>query len=47
MKDLTELLTELAIAGVTKEEISACVEQAFFDVAQEIASGGEGGATHD
>ena len=47
MKDLTELLTELAIAGVTKEEISACVEQAFFDAAQEIASGGEGGAAHD
>lgn len=29
MKDLTELLTELAIAGVTEDEINACVKRAF------------------
>lgn len=40
MKDLTELLTELAIAGVTKEEISACVEQAFADAKNQNQSGG-------
>ncbi|MGN1403267.1 MAG: GntR family transcriptional regulator [Ruminococcus sp.] len=40
MKDLTELLTELAIAGVTKEEISACVEQAFADAEKQHQQGG-------
>ena len=40
MKDLTELLTALAMAGVTKEEITACVEQAFHN-AKEQQNGGE------
>lgn len=40
MKDLTELLTELAIAGVTKEEISACVEQAYADAEKQYQQGG-------
>jgi len=35
MKDLTEMLT----AGVTKEEITACVEQAFTE-AKELQKGG-------
>jgi len=39
MKDLTEMLTALAIAGVTKEEITACVEQAFTE-AKELQKGG-------
>ncbi len=29
MQDLTALLEELVLAGITKEEITACVEQAF------------------
>ena len=40
MKDLTEMLTALAMAGVTKEEITACVEQAFT-AAKEQQKGGE------
>lgn len=40
MKDLTELLTELAIAGVTKEEINACIEQAFADAQKQHQLGG-------
>ena len=40
MKDLTELLTVLAMAGVTKEEITACVERAFHN-AKEQQNGGE------
>lgn len=40
MKDLTELLTVLAMAGVTKEEITACVERAFRN-AKEQQNGGE------
>ena len=39
MKDLTEMLTALAMAGVTKEEITACVEQAFTE-AKELQKGG-------
>lgn len=38
MKDLTEMLTALAMAGVTKEEITACVEQAFTE-AKELQKG--------
>ncbi len=34
MSSLTEFLTELAIAGVTREEIAACVEQAFQNAEQ-------------
>ena len=39
MKDLTEMLTALAMAGVTKEEITACVEQAFTET-KELQKGG-------
>ena len=39
MKDLTEMLMALAMAGVTKEEITACVEQAFTE-AKELQKGG-------
>ena len=39
MKDLTEMLTALAMAGVTKEKITACVEQAFTE-AKELQKGG-------
>lgn len=41
MKNLTELLTELAMSGVTKEEISACVEQAFIAAQNQCQQGGE------
>ena len=40
LKDLTEMLMALAMAGVTKEEITACVEQAFT-AAKEQQKGGE------
>ena len=39
-QNLTEMLTALAMAGVTKEEITACVEQAFT-AAKEQQKGGE------
>ena len=39
MKVLTEMLTALAMTGVTKEEITACVEQAFTE-AKELQKGG-------
>lgn len=34
MSSLTEFLTELVIAGITREEIAACVEQAFQNAKQ-------------
>lgn len=38
-EDMTEMLTALAMASVTKEEITACVEQAFTE-AKELQKGG-------
>lgn len=38
MKDLSKLLTELAMTGITKEEICACVDQVFTETAQNSAT---------
>lgn len=45
MAELTELLTELAMAGVTREEICACVEQAFSDAEKNVHH--QGGTEND
>ncbi len=42
MKDLSALVTELAMSGITKEEICACIEAVFADTAQSAASSQEG-----
>ena len=43
MSKLAEIVTELVIAGVSREEISACVEQTFRQTEQNLLSdeGGE------